>query len=165
MDNKICLEEYILGLQKYTFEDGPLLIDKGDKGKWLVYYVPKLEAFNNTDVPVPVDSEKCSYTISGNNIGGFIVTVNVTKDPENSLLAKAKTSWSCDNSSLIIKDFEDYDSEKDPFVDTSTDTEDDWQSDTYWDDTEDGNTEYDDYYEDDYYDNEYEEDSYYDEDY
>ena len=165
MDNKICLEEYILGLEKYTFEDGPLLIDKGDKGKWLVYYVPKLEAFNNTDVPVPVDSEKCSYTISGNNIGGFIVTVNVTKDPENSLLAKAKTSWSCDNSSLIIKDFEDYDSEKDPFVDTSTDTEDDWQSDTYWDDTEDGNTEYDDYYEDDYYDNEYEEDSYYDEDY
>ena len=146
MENKICLEEYILGLQKYTFEDGPLLIDKGDQGKWIVYYVPKLEAFNNTDVPVPVDSEKCSYTISGNNIGGFIVTVNVTKDPDNALLSKAKTSWSCDNSSLIIKDFVDYNPDSDNFVDTSTDTEDNWQSDTFWDDSDDSNSEYSDYY-------------------
>ena len=152
-DNKICLEEYITGLQQYTFEDGPLYIDKGDKGRWLVYYVPKLEAFNNTDIPVPVDSDKCTYSISGNNLGGFIVTVDVTKDPENSLIPKANKTWSFDNSSLIIKDFVDYNPDEDPFVDTSTDTEDDWQSDSFWDDSENSRfDEYEDYYDDGNYD-------------
>ncbi len=146
-ENKLCLEEYIIGLQSYTFEDGPLLIDKGDKGKWLVYYVPRLEAFNNTDVPVPVDSDKCSYTISGNNVGGFIVTVDVTKDPENALFANAKKTWSFDNSSVIIKDFVDYDPDQDTFTDTSSDTEDDWKSDDYWDESEnDSYSESEDYY-------------------
>ena len=141
-ENKLCLEEYVMGLQSYTFEDGPLFIDKGEKGKWLVYYVPKLEAFNNTDIPVPADSDKCSYTISGNNLEGFIVTVDVTKDPGNSLIPSAKKTWSYDNSSIIIKDFVKYDPEKDTFVDSSTDTEDDWMSDDFWgesEDNEDGN--------------------------
>lgn len=163
-DHKLCLEEYIAGLKSYTFDNGGLLIDKGDKGKWIVYYVPKLEAFNNTDVPVPSDSEKCSYTISGDNVGGFIVTVDVSKDPSNSLLAAAKSDWSFDSSSVVIKDFVDYDPEKDTFSRASTDTEDDWESDTFWDDDDDERFEYDDYY-DDYYndnDNYYQDDYYYD---
>ena len=166
-ENNICLEEYILGLQKYTFEDGPLFVDKGDKGRWLVYYVPKLEAFNNTDVPVPADSDKCSYTVSGNNIGGFIVTVDVTKDPENSLISKGNKTWSFDNSELIIKDFVDYDPEKDTFVPSGTDTEDDWQSDSYWGESDNENDEYNeyDYYDDEeYYDyDDYQYEPYYDE--
>lgn len=163
-EHNLCLEEYIAGICSYTFDEGGLLIDKGDKGKWVVYYVPKQEAFNNTDVSVPSDSEKCSYTISGDNIGGFIVTVDVSKDPSNSLLEKAKTTWNFDSSSLIISDFVDYDPEKDTFTDTSSDTEDDWESDSFWDDSDDERFEYDDYYtEDDYDDGQYYDgDSYYD---
>lgn len=134
-DHKLCLEEYIEGLKDYTFDKGGLLIDKGEKGKWVVFYMPKLGAFNNTDIPVPVDSKKCPYTVSGNNIDGFIVTVDVTKDPTNSLIANARTQWSFDSSSLVIKDFQDYD----PLLDTESDSEassDDWESDPFWGDSD-----------------------------
>ena len=129
-DKKICLEEYIEGLKDYTFEKGGLLIDRGNRGKWVTFYCPKLEAFNNTDIPVPTDSAKCPYTISGNNIDGFIVTVDVTKDPENSLLKKARTDWKFDSSSLVIADFEDYDPVNDP--EPVTDSTNDWESDPFW---------------------------------
>lgn len=161
-DHKICLEEYISGIKNYTFDNGGLLIDKGDKGRWIVYYTPKLEAFNNTDVPVPVQSDKNSYTISGNNIDGFIVTVDVTKDPSNSMIGKAKTEWICNSAALEIAGFEDYDPEKDSdrFSDSDSDNE-DWESDDFWDEdsttdeTLDSRFEYEDYY-DGYDDNGYE---------
>jgi len=140
--HKICLEEYIKGISQYTFDNGGLLIDNGSKGKWVVYYVPKLVAFNNTDIPVPVDSAKCPYTVSGDNLGGFIVTVDVSKDPSNAAIQKATSEWSCNNADLIIKDFVDYDPEKDTEDDDdTTDTDgkrsnldDDWESDSFWDD-------------------------------
>lgn len=131
-EHNICLEEYIAGIQSYTFESGGLLINEGDKGKWIVYYVPKLEAFNTTEIPVPTN---CEYTISGDNSGGFIVTVDVTEASSNSLLGKAVSDWNFDNSALIIRDFKDYD----PADDTSSTSRDgdnrnnDWESDSYWD--------------------------------
>lgn len=130
-EHKICLEEYISGLKNYTFDNGGLLIDKGDKGRWIVYYVPKLEAFNNTDIPVPVSSDKSSYTISGNNVDGFIVTVDVTKDPSNSMIGKAKTEWMCNSAALEIQGFEDYDPEQDSERYANSD---DWESDDFWKD-------------------------------
>jgi len=166
-EHKICLEEYISGLKNYTFDDGGLLIDKSDKGRWIVYYVPKLEAFNNTDVPVPVSSDKSSYTISGNNIDGFIVTVDITKDPSNSMIGKAKTEWLCNSAALEIKGFEDYDPEQDSerFAKSSDSDNEDWESDEFWDEESsedeafDSRFEYEDYYED-YDDNGYEEENY-----
>lgn len=164
-DNSLCLEEYIEGIKQYTFENGGLLVDKGEKGKWIVYYVPKLEAFNTTEIPVPADSEKCSYTVSGDNVGGFIVTVDVSKDSTNSLLSNAKSKWSFDNSSLVIEGFKDYDPSVDA-VDSDSDEEDtadDWESDPYWGEEED-TTDYDsqfeyvDYYDD--YDQDYSYDEY-----
>lgn len=139
-DHKLCFEEYIEGIKDYTFDKGPLLIDKGSKGKWVVFYIPRLDAFNNTDVPVPADSKKCPYTVSGNNIDGFIVTVDVTNDSSNSLLTKARTDWSFDNSSLVIADFKDYDLTTDPGRDTDTSSDGDsngnWESDPFWDEDE-----------------------------
>ena len=134
MEHKLCLEEYIEGIKAYTFDKGGLLIDKGDKGKWVAFYVPKLDAFNNTDIPVPVDSNTCPYTVSGNNIDGFIVTVDVTKDAQNSLLQKARTDWNFDNSTLIIADFEDYDPEKETETDSDRDgnNKGNWESDPFW---------------------------------
>ncbi len=145
MDKKLCFEEYIEGLRDYTFDKGGLLIDKGTKGKWIVYYVPKLEAFNNTDVPVPADSKKCPYTVSGNNIDGFIVTVDVTNDTSNSLLSKARSDWSFDSSSLVIADFKDYDPDLDPSRTSDTTSDGDsngnWESDPFWDDSDGSSTE------------------------
>lgn len=133
---KICLEEYIEGIKDYTFENGGLFIDGGkDSGKWVVYYMHKLDAFNNTDIPVPTDSAKCPYTISGNNIDGFIVTVDVTKDPANALLNNARKDWNFDCTSLEIADFKDYN----PLEDTESDkasrgsNKNDWESDPFWD--------------------------------
>ena len=141
--NKLCLEEYIIGLSKYTFDNGGLLIDNGTNGKWVVYYVPKLTAFNNTDIPVPVDSEKCPYTVSGDNMDGFIVTVDVSKDPTNAALQKATSEWSFNNSELIIKDFKDYDPEndtEDDLEDSDSDSagkrsnrDGNWENDSFWD--------------------------------
>lgn len=146
--HKLCLEEYITGLSKYTFDNGGLLIDNGTKGKWVVFYVPKLTAFNNTDIPVPVDSVKCPYTVSGDNMGGFIVTVDVSKDPSNAALQKATPDWNFNNSELVIEAFQDYDPEKDTEEDDLEDSESDsdgkrsnrdgnWEDDSFWD--EEGN--------------------------
>ena len=138
-EHGICFEEYIEGIKEYTFEKGGLYIENGDKGKWIAYYVPKLDAFNNTDVPVPTDSKKCPYTISGNNIDGFIVTVDVSGDPSNSLLSKSRTDWNFDSSALVIQDFEDYDPLLDDHegIDTSSDGDNngDWESDPFWDES------------------------------
>lgn len=143
-DKGICLEEYIAGIQSYTYEDGGLLIDKGDKGKWVVYYVPKLEAFNTTEIPVPKD---CDYTVSGNNINGFIVTADVTKNSKSSLLKNAKSAWKYDSKELIIDGFEDYvPGESDE--DSDTDETEGWESDSFWDEEEDSDFEYIDYYDD-----------------
>lgn len=64
-----CLEEYIAYLKVYSFNTEHLIIEAEDKKKYEVYYVPAKTDI--TDVPVPKDRE---YTISGDNMEGFIVT-------------------------------------------------------------------------------------------
>ncbi len=139
--HKLCLEEYIEGIKSYTFDKGGLLIDGGKEGKWVAFYIPKLEAFNNTDIPVPTDTAKTPYTISGNNIDGFIVTVDVTKDVQNALTQTARADWSFDNSSLLISGFHDYDPETDSSPTSSRSTDGDnnggWESDPFWDEDHD----------------------------
>ena len=133
----LCFEEYVEGIKSYTFEKGGLLVDGGKDGKWVVFYIPRLEAFNNTDIPVPTDTAKTPYTISGNNSDGFIVTVDVTKDVQNELTKTARTDWNFDSSSLMITDFHDYDPETDSLPESSKTTEGDnnggWQDDPFWD--------------------------------
>lgn len=162
-DKGLCLEEYVAGMQSYTYENGGLLITK-DKKKWVSYYVPKLEAFNTTEVPVP---KNANYVISGDNIGGFIVTVEVTDDANSSLLKNATDKWSFDNSALVIEGFKDYvpgeddrDSDSDAFGDDSSENRggdnrtDDWTSDSFWDEDDESQFDYVDYYDD--YDDSYE---------
>lgn len=66
-NNGFCFEEYIDFLKQYTF-DSEHLIFNIDDSEYEIYYV------NGLDVYVPTDKE---YTVSGNNIDGFIVTVKV----------------------------------------------------------------------------------------
>ena len=69
----ICLEQYIDEVKKYT-KDEPLIVE-GDTYNYRVYYVPA-EAEGDTMVPVPTEVR---YTVSGNNVDGFIVTVTTNK--------------------------------------------------------------------------------------
>ncbi len=63
-----CLEEYIDFLKKYPFE-GEHLKTTVDGKNYEIYYVPATA--DTVEVPIPKDKE---YTISGNNVDGFIVT-------------------------------------------------------------------------------------------
>ena len=80
-DRNLCLEEYIDFLRSYTYEGTRLLYnmetgtaetiapdDPYEEGI-LIYYVPAEEG--ETQCPIPAD---CTYTVSGNNVDGFIVT-------------------------------------------------------------------------------------------
>ena len=79
--NGLCLEEYVELIRKNhvsaTGTDGKhLLIDTDQDGtaNYAVYYVPKNDSSDLTSIPVPNGIES---TVSGDNIGGFIVTVTL----------------------------------------------------------------------------------------
>ena len=65
VENDFCLEEYIDYLRQFPF-DGDHLWYTVDGTEYEIYFVEGLE------VPVPESGE---YTVSGNNVDGFIVTV------------------------------------------------------------------------------------------
>lgn len=64
-EKELYLEEYLEYLRKYTFENGPLKTEY-EGVKYEIYFCEGLE------ITVPVNRE---YTVSGNNVDGFIVTV------------------------------------------------------------------------------------------
>lgn len=72
-ENSLVLEEYIELLHHYTLTGEHLKIT-AEGTDYEVYYVPAEES--NTMVYCPIDKK---YTISGNNIDGFIVTVDLTE--------------------------------------------------------------------------------------
>lgn len=72
-DNNLCLEEYISMLNNYKFGVKSLRYTYNEQ-EYMIYLC---EATSNTDtveVYVPKDKE---YTICGNNVNGFIVTVKL----------------------------------------------------------------------------------------
>ena len=75
MQNKICLEEYIDLLKGYTFEGEHLLLKDSKGNSYEIYYYPADAGQSNTLVPLPADAAE--YTILGNNVDGFIVTLSV----------------------------------------------------------------------------------------
>ncbi len=72
MSNNVCLEEYLTLLKNYNNET-PLRITNWDGEIYEVYYVPADSTSDTTYVLVPPEK---TYTISGNNSDGFIVTVD-----------------------------------------------------------------------------------------
>ena len=72
--NNLCLEEYLSALQGTTYE-APLEFKADDGAKYMVYYFPA-DAAETTKLTVPAEY---TYTVSGDNMGGFIVTVKVGK--------------------------------------------------------------------------------------
>lgn len=68
-----CLEQYIEYIHMHTVSDEHIKYEIDGVGSYDIYYVPA-NADGVTEVPVP---EGYEYTVSGDNIGGFIVTVKV----------------------------------------------------------------------------------------
>ncbi|WP_028519524.1 M15 family metallopeptidase [Ruminococcus flavefaciens] len=69
--NKLCLEEYIDKIKEHTNES-PLEVTVGNK-LYQIYYAAA-NATGDTEVPVPSNK---TYTVSGNNVDGFIITVSM----------------------------------------------------------------------------------------
>ena len=72
-EHNLCLEEYLELVRGYQFIGDHLEITVGEK-KYEVYYEPMNTANVATDIHIEPNR---SYTISGNNVDGFIVTVEV----------------------------------------------------------------------------------------
>ncbi len=71
----MCLEEYLELLRtNYASSDNRLKITGADGNNYEVYYIPAAST-EITTLKVPKNYQ---YTISGDNIGGFIVTVNTS---------------------------------------------------------------------------------------
>lgn len=82
-----CLEEYIDFIKNYTIDTGMYLKDMPNGARYLIYYVPLVQA-DNTAVYIPLKEDPLypdnpnnwkpyPYEISGNNVDGFIVTVTL----------------------------------------------------------------------------------------
>ena len=66
-----CLEEYLEYLSHYTFGGSHVQVTDNENNRYEIYYVPA-SGMDTTEVPVPIEN---TYAISGDNQGGFIVTV------------------------------------------------------------------------------------------
>lgn len=78
MQSGICLEEYIEELKGYSAEN-PLEIVDSDGAAYAVYYVAADTETTVTYAPILPDHP---YTVSGNNIDGFIITVDLEETRE-----------------------------------------------------------------------------------
>ncbi|MBP5236607.1 MAG: M15 family metallopeptidase [Clostridia bacterium] len=72
--NDLCLEEYIDLLRNYSFESEHLVFRDDEETLWEVYYIPS-SGSDRTELHVPASRE---YSVSGNNVDGFIVTARKT---------------------------------------------------------------------------------------
>ncbi len=77
-EHGLCMEEYIELLQQNYKDGNRLAIQGADGNSYEVYYV-SLSGDEVTTITVPSNYE---YTVSGDNIGGFIVTVNLSAPKE-----------------------------------------------------------------------------------
>ena len=71
--NNWCLEQLLAEMDKYTYDGEHLKVEGADGVKYEMYFYPA-DLQGETLVKVPADT---TYSISGNNIDGFIVTLTM----------------------------------------------------------------------------------------
>ncbi len=76
----MCLEEYTDFLKGYPYDGSHLQITDYDGKIYEIFYYPMDTEFESTLVPIPVGLD---YEICGNNIDGFIVTVDTGEYDNN----------------------------------------------------------------------------------
>lgn len=70
--NNYCLEEYLTMIKEYTFGNAHYSYTDGDGAVYEIYYVRADGDGDTVNIPVPKSGE---YTVSGDNMSGFIITV------------------------------------------------------------------------------------------
>lgn len=75
-ENDLSLDEYIALLPSYTYSGEHLSVTDGQGDLYEIFYVPAAEESSTTEIPVPAE---LAHTLSGDNIGGYIVTVNTAQ--------------------------------------------------------------------------------------
>lgn len=78
MQRGICFEEYIEELRDYSV-DAPMEIVDSDGSAYEVYFVPADTEADVTYAPVKPGAD---YTVSGNNVDGFIITIDLHEKKE-----------------------------------------------------------------------------------
>ena len=73
-EHNLCLEEYTTLLKNYS-SSAPLIVNGADGNSYAIYYVPVNTSTTVAQYAIPANY---SYEISGDNVGGFIVTVNLS---------------------------------------------------------------------------------------
>lgn len=73
--NNLCMEEYISRLQTDFAGENHLAITGADGKQYEVYYVAASTTGELTTLSLP---KNFAYTVSGDNVGGFIVTVDLS---------------------------------------------------------------------------------------
>lgn len=81
VQKSLCLEEYHNFLKGYSYEK-PLIFTSSNNIKYGIYFVEAEKDKTNIQIPLNENNEQYSYEISGNNVDGFIVTVNLGEDAE-----------------------------------------------------------------------------------
>ena len=71
--NDLCLEEYLKKLSNYVYDGSHLEFVTEDGNAYEIYFVSGESDGETVQIPVPEGKE---YTISGNNINGFIVAAS-----------------------------------------------------------------------------------------
>ncbi|MFR0880603.1 MAG: D-alanyl-D-alanine carboxypeptidase family protein [Oscillospiraceae bacterium] len=97
--NNLCLEEYVQQIQTYKYDGEHLKFDDFDGKQYEIYYYPQDENSSSTMLAVPSEKE---YTVSGNNVDGYIVTVlegSASADDSSSTDESSKDSESKTDSS------------------------------------------------------------------
>lgn len=94
--NSLCLEEYEDFLKGYSY-DKPLMYTSSDNIKYGIYFTKSGKEKTNIQIPLDDNDQQYAYEISGNNIDGFIITVNLGEDTEavsaqTSAVSEAKAS-------------------------------------------------------------------------
>ena len=73
-DNNWCLEEFIDNIVNYTYDGEYLSVTGADGVAYEMYYFPA-QTEGTTEVRIPEGIE--NYSISGDNVGGYIVTLTI----------------------------------------------------------------------------------------
>ncbi|MBR3630090.1 MAG: M15 family metallopeptidase [Oscillospiraceae bacterium] len=93
MDKGMCLEEYIDYVKEFSFEGEHLMVSDAAGKAYEIYYYPADSNQESTLVPLPTGAE--NYTIQGNNVDGFIITIETGEaadaDPDESAADESST--------------------------------------------------------------------------
>lgn len=91
--NDLSLEAYLNLLKNYTYSGTHLQITDAQNNLCEIFYVPANMDSETTEIPVPAT---CEYSVSGNNMDGYIVTVYPDRPLQSNDTPTADTDESMD---------------------------------------------------------------------